>query len=931
MIMVMSGIKGLIRLNPEVVMYPLVGREHMLSVLVDHLNATLQGAGGCMILEGPIGIGRTRMLKAAALEGAERGLTVAYIRTGVIDQPTPVRELVIFLRHVMSGESDIDDLVRPDANPFRLADRLGEMIENAARRRPLLIVLDDAQRADEVSGLALQGLVRSLASSPVLWLLARRPVPAQSLAQHAIGWLADRAAVQLHLGPLDNEAVAALCAGVLGAKPDSSVLSWAARCGGNPWLLENLLSALMEAGRVVIVDGTASVLADRLPEGVLTAVDHLLNELPLAVRRLLVHGRRIGHAFTVEEAAGLLGESTPDLSSSVDEAVQAGLMRRNGAKLAFVHDVIGEALQHVALRGLEPTPPVLVTGTKVRRSGWISVADAHSPHAERPSNGLPVVPTPPQSPACGCDEIAAQAISALGDPSGEAPGTLARALCLLAGAGRGAEAGRLADVAVRAGMGAAAEARLVLDLAPGLQDAGCRDMSVEHLQRTLARRDLCEMDRAKLERLLADTAKRVKSVPNGVATLGNGRSTSLARPLIIGRCTGSGGGTQATGGNVSVAESRRAQVRPYCDTCERPLWTWMVRALVAADQFEKAAAVCAAIKQESEKLGEAWPEPQWHGQRAELLVTAGRLEEARVAAETGLRLTDRSAPEDSVPTRAVLARISLHHGDTATASDHLRMAERLVTDDAVADKISLDWALAQFHAASGRPSMAVQTLINVEEKVAPDMLLFTEAPTAAAMLVRLARQAGLSAEAERAADFARRITERNPTVASLAGGAEHAEGLLRRDPVALRRAVEHYRLSGRPLATGIALEDAAQEEQNIRNQPQAVRLLGSALDLYVDCGARRDVTRVQKKLRRLGVHNVRALGTDRPTSGWESLTKAELRVVRAIVDGRTNKEAASMLFLSPHTVDSHLRHVFAKLSINSRVELTKHFLAHEAS
>ena len=61
----------------------------------------------------------------------------------------------------------------------------------------------------------------------------------------------------------------------------------------------------------------------------------------------------------------------------------------------------------------------------------------------------------------------------------------------------------------------------------------------------------------------------------------------------------------------------------------------------------------------------------------------------------------------------------------------------------------------------------------------------------------------------------------------------------------------------------------------------------------------------------------------------QSLTNAELRVVRVIVDGKTNKEAASTLFLSPHTVDSHLRRVFGKLGINTRVELTKHFLIHE--
>lgn len=101
--------------------------------------------------------------------------------------------------------------------------------------------------------------------------------------------------------------------------------------------------------------------------------------------------------------------------------------------------------------------------------------------------------------------------------------------------------------------------------------------------------------------------------------------------------------------------------------------------------------------------------------------------------------------------------------------------------------------------------------------------------------------------------------------------------------------------------------------------------------MYVQCDARRDVTRVHKKLRRLGVHNAGELGVNRPTSGWESLTGTALRVVRAIVEGKANKEAASTLFLSPHTVDSHLRRVFGKLRINTRVALTKLFLTPEAA
>lgn len=881
-------------------MNPLVGREHILSLLGSHLDNTLQGSSSCVIVDGPLGIGKTHLLKVTALEGAERGLTVVAGRTSITDQPIPIHLLINFLRHVMSGEADFDNLVHPDRNPFWLMDRVGELVESTARRHPLVVVLDDAQRIDDVSAVALRELVRSLASSPVLWLLARRPVPAQSLAQHVVDWLIDHAAVRLHLGALDNEAVAELCTSILGAKPDASVLSWAARCGGNPWLMETVFSALVKAGRMVVADGAASVVAEHLPEGVLTAVRSRLDEVSPAARRLLVGGSRAGHTFTVEEAAALLGESALDLPSGVDEAVQVGLLRRDGPKLTFTHQVIGEALAHAAFREWEPAkagPATVPPPAPGVRQSLTSKADARP---ERPGLVPPVV-TPSaspraQSPGCGCQDMAARAILSLERTFDEAPRTLARALRLLAGAGRGAEACRLADLALRPGIVATAEAQLALDLAQGLRDGDSHGMAAELLQRTLARQDICELDRAKLNRALTDSVKRVSDLPGAVTALWRGQR---ATPQ-------------------------------YCDACERPLWTWLVRALIAADQFEEATAVLAAVKQEAKHVGDASSAPLWHGHRAELLAAAGRLEEARVEAETALRLAERSVPADAIPARLVLARTSMHHGDLATASDQLRMTERLLTGETTADKARLDWALAQFHAASGRPAMMVQTLINIEGQVVPDPLLFTEVPTAAAALIRQARQVGLGAEAERAAEFTRRIAQRNPIVQSLAAGAEHAEGVLRNDPVALHRAADLYRLAGRPLAAGSALEDAARVDQSMRDKARAVRLLESAMDLYLECGAQCDMDRVQRKLRRLDAHNVRRLGAERPKSGWESLTSAELRVVRAIVDGRTNREAASVLFLSPHTVDTHLRRVFSKLAINSRVELTRHFIAHEA-
>jgi DNA-binding CsgD family transcriptional regulator len=98
--------------------------------------------------------------------------------------------------------------------------------------------------------------------------------------------------------------------------------------------------------------------------------------------------------------------------------------------------------------------------------------------------------------------------------------------------------------------------------------------------------------------------------------------------------------------------------------------------------------------------------------------------------------------------------------------------------------------------------------------------------------------------------------------------------------------------------------------------------LTKALVLFTAAGATRDAARVRARLRALGVRR-RLTTSERPPTGWASMTKSELAVAQLAADGFTNREIAERLFVSPHTVNTHLRHVFAKLRVNSRVALTR--------
>lgn len=62
--------------------------------------------------------------------------------------------------------------------------------------------------------------------------------------------------------------------------------------------------------------------------------------------------------------------------------------------------------------------------------------------------------------------------------------------------------------------------------------------------------------------------------------------------------------------------------------------------------------------------------------------------------------------------------------------------------------------------------------------------------------------------------------------------------------------------------------------------------------------------------------------------GWASLTDAELRVVARVSEGKSNRSVAEKLCVSHHTVDAHLKHIYLKLDVHSRVELTLLALRH---
>jgi DNA-binding CsgD family transcriptional regulator len=96
-----------------------------------------------------------------------------------------------------------------------------------------------------------------------------------------------------------------------------------------------------------------------------------------------------------------------------------------------------------------------------------------------------------------------------------------------------------------------------------------------------------------------------------------------------------------------------------------------------------------------------------------------------------------------------------------------------------------------------------------------------------------------------------------------------------------------------------------------------------ALACYDEIGSSRDSARVRLLLRNLGVRVRHWTHEHRPESGWGSLTSTEKRIAELVAQGLTNRQVGSEMFISAHTVAFHLRQVFRKLDITSRVTLAR--------
>jgi DNA-binding CsgD family transcriptional regulator len=118
---------------------------------------------------------------------------------------------------------------------------------------------------------------------------------------------------------------------------------------------------------------------------------------------------------------------------------------------------------------------------------------------------------------------------------------------------------------------------------------------------------------------------------------------------------------------------------------------------------------------------------------------------------------------------------------------------------------------------------------------------------------------------------------------------------------------------------GRALELRARALQRT-DRPAAVQAFREAADVFRSCGAAFRLNRAVEELKELGTRGRRAAGA---TLGPDALTQRERQVVRLAAEGKTHREIGEKLFIGQRTVETHLANAYAKLGIESKVDLMR--------
>ena len=953
----------------------LVGRAETCGVFDDALVELDSGRSAALALVGEPGIGKTRLLGELAARADARGHLVLYGSASELERDLPfwvfVDALDEYVQGLGPGRLDaLDEDVRADlalvlpalsrgSEPargaafqherYRSHRAVRELLGRLTASGPLVLVLDDLHWADAGSVELLGALLRRLPAAAVLVALAVRPRQAPERVAAALE-RAHRAGTlrRLEIGALTRGEAGEL----LGEEIDDAAASALfEESGGNPFYLEQLARSLATertAGVPELSPGDLGV-----PPAVAAALAEELALLSDGARLVLEGAAVAGDPFEPELAAAAGATREASALEALDELLRLDLVRETDVprRFRFRHPLVRRAVYEATPGGWRLGAHERMAETLTAR-GASAVERAH--HVERSARqgDAAAVATLREAGEAVAQRAPASAATWFGHALRLLPDVApaeARVELLLARARALVATGQFADghAALRESIGLVPADSIALQVRLTTACAG-----VEHL---LGRHEQAHARLASAMEGLRDPSSRdaaalmIELAMDGFFRMDYGlmrewaeRALSTARPLGDRPLTAAAVAVlafaSATSGATPDAEGRRSEAAALVadlDDDELALRLDAAVNLAGAelylDRYEEAGAHAERAIAVGRATGQSEFIPLPYSILGQVKLLRGQLAEAAELLDNaveGSRLSGNvQALAGNLGNRAFAA---LAAGDVgialATAEECVELTRGLDQSLVCAAGVALAAALLE----AGDPGRAAESLI---ASSGGDKLPLIPGVWRAKWLELLARcflALGRPSAAERAAAAAQ-ATAAALRLRMAASMADRAAAAVELDAghadIAAKRALAAATAAdevGAPVEAALARTLAGRALAQAGQPGHAVTELKHAASELQACGAIGYRGAAERELRGLGhrIHRRTRPGKVDGT-GVEALTERELQVARLVVDRRTNPEIAETLFLSPKTVETHMRNIFRKLDVSSRVEVAR--------
>jgi DNA-binding CsgD family transcriptional regulator/tetratricopeptide (TPR) repeat protein len=891
----------------------------------------IAGGPAALSLEGGAGVGKTTLWFSGLELARERGCRVLAARPAAAEAGLAFAGLGDLVGGVLDEVLDV--LPLPQAEALRVAFLLesprapldqrvvGVSVLSALRAlgaaRPLVLAVDDVQWLDAASAAVLSFAWRRLRGEPIGVLVTRRagePVP------QALGGLEPLR--RMAVGPLDLEDVHRLLLRRLGVVFPLPLLRRVhAVSGGNPFFA-------LEVGRSF--DRERAVLAagrvPPLPERLLELVAGRIAALPAATQDVLAATAALSHP-TLALVTALAGGEEP-----VRPAFAAHVLELDGNRLRFSHPLLAAA-------ALEAVDPLGRRALLRRLAAVVSDEDERARLLALGSDG-------PDAEVAGALECAAARAQERGasavaaelceqarrlTPRDAATDRDRRAMCTARyhwAAGDTEQARAVLEEAATRASSAEARAEALTELAwvhlfqadqpegAALARRALADIQGDALARahTLNCLSTARMfmlddleDAARLSAEAVDLAERrgdVVALSENLCGVGyvaslRGRAGADA---ILRRAEDLG----------PAAWGWRAIGWPSASQAGISLWT---------DRPERAIALFRRIREQALHRGDDGSIPTILAHLALAEFVAGRWPDAEATATEGCDAAAQAGerPHEAIAlsARALVRACTGRPVDARTDAEH---ALALTGERSVAlARIHAHWALALLDLLVERPVDAAERLGSLRARLVaagvgePGAIPFVSDEVAA--LVAARRVSSAEAAVDWLEDRGRALDR-----ASALAGAQRGRGLLaaaagaqKAAIAAFERAVEQHARVTMPFERARTLLHLGAAQRRAKRKREARATLSEALGVFEALGAVPWSQRAVDELARISGRRPAGSG----------LTATERRIAELVAEGRTNKEVAAVLFLSPRTVEAHLRQVFQKLGVRSRTELAR--------